>query len=210
MKPCFRILLGMSLCSVLPGCGAPQDAGPGATKSDVGSETQAVQERSNGSSESGRPIASVNEASQATDQPMCTLRHPVIDLGIVCSHFDESLHFYRDLIGLKVVHEIQVAGDLAKELGLAPRKFRQVRLKAGDTLLKLMEIESPPEERTFDFQAGVRWLTLIIEDVPACVARLKAAGVEFVSEPLSAPDAKHVICAKGPDGMLIEFVQLAD
>ncbi len=210
MKPCFRILLGMSLCSVLPGCGAPQDAGPGATKSDVGSETQAVQERSNGSSESGRPIASVNEASQATDQPMFTLRHPVIDLGIVCSDFDESLHFYRDLLGLKVVHEIQVAGDLAKELGLAPRKFRQVRLKAGDTLLKLMEIESPPEERTFDFQAGVRWLTLIIEDVPACVARLKAAGVEFVSEPLSAPDAKHVICAKGPDGMLIEFVQLAD
>ena len=134
----------------------------------------------------------------------------MIDLGIVCSDFDESLHFYRDLIGLKVVHEIQVAGDLAKELGLAPRKFRQVRLKAGDTLLKLMEIESPPEERTFDFQAGVRWLTLIIEDVPACVARLKAAGVEFVSEPLSAPDAKHVICAKGPDGMLIEFVQLAD
>ena len=90
MKPCFRILLGMSLCSVLPG--APQDAGPGATKSDVGSETQAVQERSNGSSESGRPIASVNEASQATDQPMCTLRHPVIDLGIVCREKEAAKH----------------------------------------------------------------------------------------------------------------------
>jgi hypothetical protein len=39
---------------------------------------------------------------------------------------------------------------------------------------------------------------------------LKAKGVEFMSDPVSAPDAKHVVCAKGPDGMLIEFVQLPD
>ncbi|MFV1965496.1 MAG: VOC family protein [Pirellulaceae bacterium] len=210
MKARFRILLGMSLCSVLPGCGAPQDAGPGAIKSDVGSEAPANQGRPRRSNDSGDSITSTNEPSQPGVQPMFTLKHPVIDLGIVCSDFDESVHFYRDLLGLKVVLEIHIPGDLAKELGLAPTKFRHVRLKAGDTLLKLMEIESPPQERTFDFQAGVRWLTFIVEDVPACVARLKAAGVEFVSEPLSAPDAKHVVCAKGPDGMLIEFVQLRD
>ena len=39
---------------------------------------------------------------------------------------------------------------------------------------------------------------------------VEAKGVEFMSDPVSAPDAKHVVCAKGPDGMLIEFVQLPD
>jgi hypothetical protein len=88
--------------------------------------------------------------------------------------------------------------------------FRQVRLKAGNTLIKLMEIGTPPDERTHDFQAGVRWLTFIVEDVLKTVMALKAKGVEFMSDPVSAPDAKHVVCAKGPDGMLIEFVQLPD
>jgi len=42
------------------------------------------------------------------------------------------------------------------------------------------------------------------------VERLKASGVEFFAEPVSAPDAKHVVCAKGPDGILIELVELRD
>lgn len=138
------------------------------------------------------------------------LQHPVIDIGIVCSDFDESLRFYRDQLGLEVGLDIEIPESTAVGARLAPQKFRQIRLKAGQTLIKLMEIDSPPPERSFDFQAGVRWLTFICEDVPAEVARLKANGVEFMAEPVSAPDAKHVVCAKGPDGMLIELVQLPD
>jgi catechol 2,3-dioxygenase-like lactoylglutathione lyase family enzyme len=138
------------------------------------------------------------------------LQHPVIDLGIVCSNFDESLRFYRDQLGLEVALDIDIPASTAIGAGLAPCKFRQVRLRAGRTLIKLMEIESPPQERSFDFRAGVRWLTFICKDVPAEVQRLKANGVEFMAEPVSAPDAKHVVCAKGPDGMLIELVQLPD
>ena len=71
-----------------------------------------------------------------------------------------------------------------------------------------MEIENPPDQRSFDFQSGVRWLTFILDDVPAAQQKLKSQGVEFIAEPVSAPDAKHVVCAKGPDGMLIELVQV--
>ena len=141
---------------------------------------------------------------------MFQLKHNAVDLGLVCSNFEESLQFYRDLLGLEVVLDIQIPADVATGAKLAPTNFRQVRLKAGDTLIKLMEIENPPAERTFDFQSGIRWLTFILEDVPGTVERLKANGVEFMAEMVSAPDAKHVICAKGPDGMLIELVQLPD
>ena len=216
MKPCIRFFLCLSLCCMLPACGGPQNAGPKSTNSDGDNRAHAQQEpgsgrSSNGSNDAEAANASDKEPGDPEDQPLFTLKQSVIDLGIVCSDFEKSLHFYRDLLGLKVVHEIQVDRNLAKETGLAPRKFRQVRLKAGDTLLKLMEIESPPKERSYEFRAGVRWLTFFVADVPACVARLKAAGVEFMSaEPLSASDAAHVICAKAPDGMLIEFVQLRD
>jgi glyoxylase I family protein len=141
---------------------------------------------------------------------MFTLKHPAVDIAIVCSDFEESLHFYRDLLGLEVRLDIEIPESTAKGAGLAPTRFRQVRLKAGETLIKLVEAESPPKRRTLDFQAGVRWLTFIIDDVPSAVAQLTARGVTFLSEPVSAPDAEHVVCAEGPDGILIELVQLAD
>ena len=141
---------------------------------------------------------------------MFRLKKTTIDIGIVCSNFEESLRFYHDLLGLEIMLRISIPEATASGACLAPTGFRQVRLSAGDTLIKLMEITSPPGGRTHDFQAGVRWLTFIIDDVPSTVEKLRKKGVEFMSQPVSAPDAKHVVCAKGPDGMLIEFVQLPD
>ena len=40
--------------------------------------------------------------------------------------------------------------------------------------------------------------------------KLQAKGVDFMSDPLRAPDAEWIVCAQGPDGMLIELVQLFD
>ena len=141
---------------------------------------------------------------------MFELRHPAVDFCIVCSDFAESVHFYRDLLGMEPVLDIRIPEEVAVDAGLAPRQFRQIRLKAGHTLIKLMEIDSPPPPRTAEFQAGVRWLTMIVEDVPALVEELKGKGVEFLAAPISAPDAAFIVCAKGPDGMLIELVQPRD
>lgn len=141
---------------------------------------------------------------------MIEMKNAAVDLGIVCSDFDESLHFYRDALGFEVVQEIEIPAEVARGACLAPSGFRQVRLRAGSTLIKLMEIESPPPPRSYDFQAGVRWLTFIVEDVPLLAEELRSKGVEFLADPVPAPDAKHVLCAKGPDGMLIELVQLPD
>jgi len=133
---------------------------------------------------------------------------PIVDIALVCSDFEKSLHFYRDRLGLEVTLDISIPAETAQGAELAPRAFRQVRLKAGETLIKLMEIDSPPPARSHEFQAGVRWLTFLIDDVPGTKAALEDKGVEFMSEPVSAPDAKLIVCAKAPDGVLIEFVQV--
>ena len=51
----------------------------------------------------------------------------------MCSDFEASLRFYRDILGLQVFAEVQVPAEPAVELGLAPSGFRHVRFKAGDT-----------------------------------------------------------------------------
>lgn len=137
------------------------------------------------------------------------LAHPAADLCIVCSNFPASLEFYKDILGLEEILDIQIPADVARGAHLAPSAFRQIRLAAGLTQIKLMEIADPPCPGNSDFKAGVRWLTFIIEDLPNTVERLKAQGVKFMADAVSAPDAAHVICAVDPDGLLIELVQVA-
>ncbi len=139
---------------------------------------------------------------------MFKLAHSVVDIGVICSNFDESFRFYHDLLGMEVALSVQISENFAQNTGLAPSGFRQVRLRAGDTLIKLAEVASPPPGRSSDFAAGVRWLTFIVDDLAGTVAELKQKGVEFLSEPCAAPDAAGVVCARGPDGLLIELVQI--
>jgi len=141
-------------------------------------------------------------------QPILKLTHPAADLCIVCSDFSASLKFYQDILGFEEILDIQIPAEVARGAHLAPSAFRQIRLAAGHTRIKLMEIDDPPSPGNTQFKSGVRWLTFIIEDLPNTVERLKALGVKFMADAVSAPDAAHVICAVDPDGLLIELVQL--
>ncbi|NLF73723.1 MAG: glyoxalase [Candidatus Anammoximicrobium sp.] len=138
---------------------------------------------------------------------MLKLTHPTVDIAVVCSSFQESLRFYHEQLGFEIVQDIQIPDEVAKGAALAPRGFRQVRLRAGGTLIKLMDIASPPSQRSDKFAAGVRWLTFFVEDVRQTFEQLKARGVRFLAAPISAPDAAGVVCAVDPDGLLLEFVQ---
>ena len=139
---------------------------------------------------------------------MLKLSHPTVDIAITCSNFEESLDFYHNKLGFEIVLDLEIPDRLAQDVGLAPTGFRQVRLKAGNTLIKLMDIDTPPPTPADAFSAGVRWLTFFVEDIQESVENLRQNGVEFLSEPVSAPDAAGVVCAKDPDGILIELVQI--
>ena len=139
---------------------------------------------------------------------MLNLSHPIIDIAITCSNFEASLDFYHNKLGLEIVMDLEIPSDLATDVGLAPTGFRQVRLKAGNTLIKLMDIQNPPPTPSDEFSAGIRWLTFIVEDIQNVIDSLQQKGVEFLSEPISAPDAVGVACTKDPDGILIELVQI--
>lgn len=138
---------------------------------------------------------------------MLKMTRPIVDIAITCSNFNESLRFYHELLGFEIVTEVDTSHELAKDIGLAPRGFHQVRLKAGNTLIKLTDIESPPPPADHGFDTGLGWFTILIEDIAETVKELKQKGVELVADPVDAPEAV-VACVKAPDGILIEFVQL--
>lgn len=158
----------------------------------------------------GPATAAAEAASPAAGRDADPLRLtiPRVDVAIVCSHFDESLRFYHELLGLEIAQELLIPEDVARGAQLAPRGFRHVRLRAGETLIKLMEITSPPPRRSHEFAAGVRWLTFFVQDVQKSYEQLRAKGVRFLTAPVTAPDAAGIVCALDPDGILIELVQL--
>ncbi len=135
---------------------------------------------------------------------MAKITGKAVDIAIVCSDFEASLHFYRDLLGLEVFKEVQIPDDLARQLGLAPRGFRQVRLQAGTTLIKLVDITDPPPPTGDGFAAGVRWITFFVEDLATIYADWKAQGVGFLSE---LPDGGTIICAVDPNGVIVELTE---
>ena len=148
---------------------------------------------------------------------MIELQRSSLDLCIVCSNFDDSLNFYHKLLGFEIVAETEIPAEVALKFGLAPMGFRQVRLKAGDSLLKLMEIKTPLKKGSHQFSqfsTGIRWVTFFVKDVQSTYTTLSSAGVHFLSEPHAVDTVKGedpiagIVCAVDPDGLLIEFLQL--
>jgi glyoxylase I family protein len=135
------------------------------------------------------------------------LSDAIVDVAIVCSDFETSLDFYVRKLGFPIAADLQIPQNLAVPSGLAPSAFRHVRVRAGAALIKLMEIEGPPQPPPNDFRAGVRWLTFRVTDLADTVAMLQEHGVTLLSAPLRGL-AGSFVCAQAPDGVILEFVEL--
>jgi catechol 2,3-dioxygenase-like lactoylglutathione lyase family enzyme len=135
------------------------------------------------------------------------LLNEAIDIAIVCSDFAAAVDFYQQKLGLQTYVDIEIPERLAVPSGLAPRGFRHLRLRAGNTLIKLMEIEPTPDRVPEEFRAGVRWLTFHVADLDITMSELSGRGVRFLSARLEGL-AGAFACAQAPDNLLIEFVEL--
>lgn len=141
----------------------------------------------------------------------------IMNVSINCSDYDRSRLFYENL-GCKVETESAYDGDsqIAEALGIAAYDVRGalMKLPRGGPSLTLQEWKdpqdsSPPYERLNHL--GIPRIALRSTDLDADVARLKATGVEFFSEP-AIPEGPlsflRFVCLRDPDGTIIELVEL--
>jgi catechol 2,3-dioxygenase-like lactoylglutathione lyase family enzyme len=136
--------------------------------------------------------------------------------GITVASLQQALHFYRDLLGLRVTDEGEDSGpELDAITGMSGVRIRYAELDLGaGQLLEVIEFGAP-EGRRLD-QAprdpGAAHLALRVDDVDALYERLLAAGVTVPGRPttITAPGAwngARCVYVEDPDGRTVELVQ---
>lgn len=141
---------------------------------------------------------------------MKAIRH----IGIVVSDIDKALCFYRDLLGLKIVKDMNEAGDYIDNISdLKGVQVRTVKMAADDgNLIELLYYSSHsgnPDRKRLINQIGCSHVAFTVENLNEEYDRLTKAGIQFNAPPQRSPDgyAKVTFC-KDPDGSPIELVEV--
>jgi catechol 2,3-dioxygenase-like lactoylglutathione lyase family enzyme len=136
--------------------------------------------------------------------------------GITVASLRAALHFYRDLLGLRVTDEGEDSGpELDAITGLSGVHMRFAELDLGSGQLLEM-IEYTPAEGGHLVQgprdSGASHLALRVDDVDALCARLISAGVTVPGRPTTITAAgawkgARCVYVEDPDGRTVELVQ---
>lgn len=146
-------------------------------------------------------------------------------ININCSDYERSRAFY-ELLGFRefwLVPETN-SPEIAAAVGMPPYRVRGalLKLESDDArdggapplvidLLQWLEPhdDEPPYSHLYHY--GIARIALATSDLDVDMARLKSAGVEFISDPVElSPDSGtpvRFVCFKDPDGTVLELVE---
>lgn len=143
----------------------------------------------------------------------------IFHININVTNFERSLEFYKRL-GFQVVRDLGEGGNQQFERGLQiPHPIgRAALLRIGDdkyaTRIDLIEWKSPKTEgKPYPhlYHTGICRVALWTDNLQEMYEQLKAAGVEFLSEPQVMRDRQggtsSFVCFYDPDGTVIELIQ---
>lgn len=144
----------------------------------------------------------------------------ILHVGLTITDLDRSVAFYRDVLGLSYLGEMKMEGQETELL------FQRKGCKARVAYLSgNREVAAPPVEliqfvgQEPDRQAGDLFCTSIselcfaVEDIDREYQRLKAEGVEFLSEPQTFDSSRYgfgksrAVYLRDPDGIVLELLQ---
>jgi len=138
--------------------------------------------------------------------------------GITVSNLEQSLAFWRDVLGFELSHRTHQAEELASEItGVAGAEIALAVLKApGGHKIELLEYNKPADKRTdIDLRpcdVGHIHIALAVDDLNAVLNSIAASGWKAAGSPQilkTGPNAgKEVIYMRDPDGTTIELMQI--
>ncbi|MBI3973150.1 MAG: VOC family protein [Chloroflexi bacterium] len=137
--------------------------------------------------------------------------------GFTVSDMERSLAFYRDVLGLPVVADMQPEADYpARVTGFLGATFRIVflQLAPGGHILELIQYKTRAGEPLplATNRPGCGHICFLVDDLPAVYERLhKQQGVTFVSAPVpitqGANRGGYAVYLRDPDGITVELLQ---
>ncbi|MBF0103969.1 MAG: VOC family protein [Deltaproteobacteria bacterium] len=136
------------------------------------------------------------------------LRHT----GIVVSNIERAVHFYCDLLGLKLIKDVtEESAHIDKILGLSNVRLRMVRLLSRNNIqIELLHFIKPHAESVSPpvFNLGCSHVAFTVDHLDQDYEKLVKEGIRFNCPPCLSPDGavKYAYC-QDPDGTFIELVE---
>ncbi|MBW8824986.1 MAG: VOC family protein [Acidobacteria bacterium] len=119
------------------------------------------------------------------------------EVALVVRDEERMLAFYRDFLGLAVTDELEVGA------------IKVYWLDAGGTLIKMVCPAPPPEAAAKVDEllgcAGLRYLTMRIQNVEETIASAEAAGATIIRQ--TANESTTMALLADPDGNIIEITR---
>ncbi len=131
-------------------------------------------------------------------------------VGLSVSSMEKSLAFYRDIIGMEVVLELDICDDRqARVIGVPGTKCKIIHLRLGDGVLELFEYYDPAgENKARGMQQrdhGIVHIGFEVDDFHERLKRLEEEGVRFLGEAVEFRPGVWVLYFCGPDGEICEL-----
>ncbi len=144
----------------------------------------------------------------------------VFHINLNVTDFEKSLAFYK-MVGFKVVFNIGEGPNKANDVGLnIPNSLARAALLALSddpraTRIDLIEWKQPKTEgKAYPhlYHAGAARIALFTKGLDEEYKRLKAEGVEMISEPVEIKfggkgAGARFFCFKDPDGTVLELIE---
>jgi len=127
-------------------------------------------------------------------------------IGIATREIEKALSFWRDALGLEVVHT-----EIVEEQGV-----RVAMLPVGEPRIELLEPtsdDSPVAKFIEKRGAGIHHIAVRVDDIRAMLRRLKESGVRLIDETPRVGAGGCLVAFVHPssaNGVLLELVEHTD
>lgn len=135
-------------------------------------------------------------------------------VGLVVADLEKAIKFWCDTMGFVVSRQMEESGPhIDAMMGLKDVRVTTAKLAAPDgNLLELLCFHSHPDKHQWEgrpYSTGFTHLALTVQDIDETLRRLKLVGASVPAEPQLSPDGQvKVIYASGPEGVLLELVEV--
>jgi glyoxylase I family protein len=128
---------------------------------------------------------------------MLGLKH-IHHIAIICTNYEQSKHFYVDVLGLTILQEVYRAERQSYKLDLEI---------AGQYQIELFSFPNPAARPSRPEAAGLRHLAFAIDNIDDAIAHLQSNGV--VTEPIRIDEytQKRFTFFADPDGLPLELYE---
>jgi len=128
---------------------------------------------------------------------MLGLKH-IHHVAIICTNYEQSKHFYVEILGLTVLQEVYRAERQSYKLDLEI---------AGQYQIELFSFPNPAPRPSRPEAAGLRHLAFAVDNIEDAVAHLQVNGI--TTEPIRIDEytQKRFTFFADPDGLPLELYE---